>query len=121
MKTVCAVLVFVLADSASNVFFTRGMKQVGEVLAVSPREVARIAGRAISNRFVRLGILAAAISFFAFLGLLTWADLSFVQPTLAIGYVISVLGAKYILRENISSSRWLGISYICAGVALISM
>jgi transporter family protein len=121
MKTFAAILVFVLADSSSNIFFTKGMKQVGEVSTLRPRQLLAIGRRAFSNRPLHLGILSAAISFFTFLGLLTWADLSFVQPTLALGYVASVLGAKYILKERVNASRWLGTLCICAGVALISM
>ncbi len=68
-----------------------------------------------------LGILCMAVSFFLFLALLSGEDLSFVLPATALAYVMSVLGAMYILKETVSASRWIGTLIICAGVALITL
>jgi hypothetical protein len=34
--------------------------------------------------------------------------------------VVGTLGAKYILQEQISPSRWAGVLLVCAGVALVA-
>ncbi len=115
------VLSLVIADSAGNVLLTRGMKQVGEVHTFRARHLLQIARRALVNPWLGLGVLCMAVSFFLFLALLTREDLSFVLPATALAYVMSVLGARYILKETVSTSRWIGTLIICAGVALITL
>jgi len=115
------VLALVTADSAGNVLLTRGMKQVGEVHRLSIRHLLLIAKRGAVNPWLGLGILCMAVSFFLFLALLSGQDLSFVLPATALAYVMSVLGARYILKETVSASRWIGTLIICAGVALITL
>jgi drug/metabolite transporter (DMT)-like permease len=34
--------------------------------------------------------------------------------------VVGTLGAKYLLREQISATRWAGVLLVCAGVALVA-
>jgi len=115
------VLSLVTADSAGNVFLTRGMKQVGEIDAIGLRPLLSIARRGLVNPWLGLGILCMALSFFLFLVLLSGEDLSFVLPATSLAYVISVLGARYVLKETVSASRWIGTMIICAGVALITL
>jgi drug/metabolite transporter (DMT)-like permease len=115
------VLLLVTADSAGNIFLTRGMKQVGEIHTFGIRPLLRIARRGIVNPWLVLGVLCMAVSFFLFIALLSGEDLSFVLPATALAYVISVLGARYILKETVSASRWIGTLIICAGVALITL
>jgi drug/metabolite transporter (DMT)-like permease len=62
-----------------------------------------------------------ACSFFAFLAVLSWADLSFVLPATSLSFVITTLGAKFILKEEISRVRLAGTLLVCLGVALISL
>jgi transporter family protein len=121
MKIWYGVLFLILADSAGNIFLTRGMKQLGDVGALRPRELLRIARRAVVNPMLLLGIFCIAIAFFTFLGLLAGADLSFVLPATSLAYVVSVFGAKYFLKEDVTADRWIGTMLICLGVALISL
>src|SRR5262249_2419026 len=95
------VLSLVTADSAGNVLLTRGMKQVGEVHTLRPRHLLGIARRALVNPWIGMGVLCMAVSFFLFLSLLSGEDLSFVLPATALAYVMSVIGARYILKETV--------------------
>jgi len=51
--------------------------------------------------------------------LLSWAPLSVVIPATAFNYVVGTLGAKYILNEQVSRKRWMGVAMVCVGVALV--
>jgi len=121
MMTWMLVLALVTADSAGNVLLTRGMKQVGEINNFQTRHLLQTARRALVNPWLALGVSCMAVSFFLFLTLLSGEDLSFVLPATELAYVMSVLGAKYILKETVSASRWIGTLIICAGVALITL
>jgi len=121
MKTAVLIAMIVLADSAGDVFLTRGMKQVGEISTVNPRALLSIGRKVVSNKNFLSGIFFMAITFFSFLVVLSWADLSLVFPSKSLVYLTSTLGAKWILKEKISLQRWGGIVLVCMGVAMISL
>jgi transporter family protein len=121
MKTAIMITIIVLADSAGDVLLTRGMKQVGEISTIKLGALLSIARRVISNKNFLSGIFFIALTFFAFLTILSWADLSFVFPATSLVYVISTLGAKFILRERVTFRRWVGVLLVCVGVALTSL
>jgi uncharacterized membrane protein len=52
--------------------------------------------------------------------LLSRADLSYVLPVTAIGYVLNALAGRVVLAEQVSPARWAGTLLIVAGSALVS-
>ncbi len=121
MLTALMVLLVVFSNAAGDVFLTKGMKQVGDVSAVSRLEILRTIKRIAGNLNFILGVTCLAVSFFSFLTVLSWANLSFVVPATALVYVVTVLGAKFFLREQIDRMRWAGTFLVCFGVALICL
>jgi drug/metabolite transporter (DMT)-like permease len=121
MKTAAMIAIVVLASSGGDLLITSGMKQVGEISTLMPRALLSIARKGLTNRNFLLGVLMMTISFFAFLAVLSWADLSFVIPATSVGYVVSTVGAKFVLRERIDRLRWIGTILVCLGVALLSL
>jgi uncharacterized membrane protein len=51
--------------------------------------------------------------------LMSWADLSYILPITAIGYVLSAVAGKVFLDEQISMMRWSGTLLIVAGIVLV--
>ncbi|MBI3663472.1 MAG: bacteriohopanetetrol glucosamine biosynthesis glycosyltransferase HpnI [Acidobacteria bacterium] len=98
---------------------TRAMKRIGEVHVFSPRALLDVVVRAFRVGWMWLGILLMALSFYAFLALLSWNPVSFVIPALALNYAVGALGAKYLLREHVSGTRWVGVLLVCSGVTLV--
>lgn len=121
MMTALMIAIVVLGGSAGDVFITKGMKQIGEIATLHPGKLASIALRVVRNRNFLIGIFCMACSFFAFLAVLSWADLSFVLPATSLSFVITTLGAKLVLKEEISRLRLAGTVLVCLGVALISL
>jgi drug/metabolite transporter (DMT)-like permease len=115
------VAIIVLADSAGDVLLTRGMKQVGEVSTIRLGELVIIVRKVLSNKNFLAAIFFIAVTFFSFLTVLSWSDLSFVFPATSLVYVTGTLGAKFILKETVTLQRWVGILFVCLGVALISL
>jgi uncharacterized membrane protein len=61
------------------------------------------------------------IGFFAcYMSALSWADLTYVLPATSIGYVLLAFMAKFVLHENVTATRWLGIVLIAAGVGFVA-
>jgi len=79
-----------------------------------------------TQEMLRRGPLAVAvffmaISFFAFMKLLSLADLSFAVPVTAASVALETLLAKLVLREKVSALRWAGALAVACGVALLAM
>lgn len=120
MTGVLALLaVFICGTTAGEIAMTHGMKSAGEPARLRPKEVLAFLGRAVVNGWFWLGIPLMALSFYTLLVLLSWRPISFVIPASALSYVVGTLGAKYILREDVSPTRWVGVVFVCAGVALV--
>ena len=121
MKTAITLAIVILSGALGDVFIAKGMRQVGEISTVRLRALATIGTRVLCNGCFLLGLLCMAISFFAFLALLSWADLSFIVPATSLSFVVTTLGAKWFLQERINRLRWIGTLLVGLGVALLSL
>jgi len=43
-----------------------------------------------------------------------------IWPLTSLGFVLTALSAKFILREHVAGTRWIGVALIVAGAALVS-
>jgi len=121
MTKVLIVLVIALVfEAVGVVFLSRGLKQIGEVERVTVTEVIRIVRKGIVNPSILLGVLLETIFFGALLYLLSQRDVSLVWPLTALGFVLTAIAAKFILREEVSWLRWSGVILIVLGAALVS-
>jgi drug/metabolite transporter (DMT)-like permease len=119
-KTYVLLASMIFFSSLGNVLLSRGMKQTGEIVDFSPAALATTFVKVFTNGSIWLGILSLLVFFVSYLLVLSWADFSYVQPASAIGYaVVAVLG-YFVLGEFVSMTRWTGVLFICAGVALVS-
>ena len=102
--------------AGGDVSLARGMKAFGAVT------LDNLSGLflAILNPWVILGILMLILFFASYLSALSWADLTYVLPATALGYVLMALLGKFFLHENVTLWRWLGIALITAGVGFVA-
>jgi drug/metabolite transporter (DMT)-like permease len=118
-RTFLLLATMVIFSSIGNVLLSKGMKQVGEVDDFSPVALLGVFLRTFMNSSIWLGILSLLLFFVSYLLLLSWADLSYVQPASAIGYAVVALLGYLLLGESVSPTRWMGVLFICGGVALV--
>jgi drug/metabolite transporter (DMT)-like permease len=111
----------IFGSTGGEIAITHGMKATGEPKRLRPRELLQFLGRAICNGWFWAGVPLMALSFYALLVLLSWEPISFVIPASALSYVVGTLGAKYILREEVGTARWVGVVLVCLGVALVAL
>ena len=95
--------IVILSNVAGNLFLSLGLKSSAGVL--SP--------------LVALGVSLLILWTVSRMTLMSWADLSYILPVTAIGYVLSALAGKIFLAEHISLLRWSGTLLIVAGIALV--
>lgn len=119
MKVVVLLIFFICCSTGGEIAMTHGMKQVGEPKSFRPKALLRFLGQAVGSGWVWLALPMLAMSFYSLLVLLSWAPLSVVIPASAFNYVVGTFGAKYILKEQVSRQRWMGVVMVCLGVALV--
>ena len=72
------------------------------------------------NPSILTGVALETVFFGALLYLLSQRDVSLIWPLTALGFVLTALAAKFILREDIHWTRWVGVALIVMGAALVS-
>jgi drug/metabolite transporter (DMT)-like permease len=115
------IAVIVAATTVGEILQAAGMRKHGEIRDFRPNALGRAMAVLAKNRFVIGSVVAMAVSFFAYMGLLTIADLSFAVPATAVTYVLETVLAKYVLKEQVNWLRWAGASLVVFGVALVSL
>jgi drug/metabolite transporter (DMT)-like permease len=119
IRTGLMLVFFICCSTGGEIAMTYGMKQVGEPERLRPRALLRFIGRAMTNGWVWCALPLLGASFYSLLILLSWAPLSVVIPASAFNYVVGTFGAKYLLNEQISEKRWMGVVMVCVGVMLV--
>jgi drug/metabolite transporter (DMT)-like permease len=115
------IAVIVAATTAGEVLQAHAMRRHGEIHDFRPGAIGRAMAMLARNWAVIASVGAMAVSFFAYLGLLTISELSFAVPATAVTYVLETLLAKYILKEQVTRLRWAGAALVICGVALVSL
>ena len=108
-------LAVILLKPFSNLLLAWGTKALPQSLLTHPGLLAT----AILNPLILIGVAMQALWLLLRMRLLSIADLSFVLPVTAIGYVITTVLGWHFLHENVSTSRWLGTVLISLGTALV--
>lgn len=115
------IAVIVGATTVGEVLQALGMRRHGEIRDFRPGALGRAVAGLARNWMVAASVVAMAVSFFAYVGLLTVAELSFAVPATAVTYALETVLAKYVLKEQVSWVRWAGASLVVWGVALVSL
>jgi ceramide glucosyltransferase len=120
MKTFLLLCSLVVGSSLGEILSAKGMRKVGDV-SFRPRALIGALGRMFRSPYLFGGVACLAVAFFSFISLLSYSDLSFVAPLTAVTYITNTLGARFLLKERISKSRWIGTILVTIGVVVISL
>jgi len=110
------ILSVVIFGSIGDAFLARGMKQVG---AIDVHHLMQVF-TAVANPWVIMGIFSLLAFMASYMTALSFADLTYVLPATAIGYVNMALISRFWLHEHVSLTRWAGIVLIVTGVGLVA-
>jgi drug/metabolite transporter (DMT)-like permease len=113
-KTRLFLILVILSQPFGNLLLTMGMKH--RVLT-SPWDYLS----AIFSGYVAMGIVLLIVWLLSRMALLSWADLSYVLPLTAAGYIVTALIGRFLLHETVSVARWSGTLLIVGGTSLVGM
>ena len=109
----------VLSTVLADLLQSAEMKRHGEVDDFGLSGLARLLKQLARKKFLILAVFFMTVSFFAFLVLLSVAELSFAVPATAASVVLETILARVVLKENIGWRRWVGAGLIACGVWLV--
>ena len=115
-RTYALLLLFILVKQFGNLSMAWGMKHFPETVSLHPL----LYLRAMTNPYVVVGIAMLILSVLTRMALLSLADLSFILPLTAVGYVLSALMGKFLLGEEVTMARWVGVALVFLGSLLVS-
>jgi drug/metabolite transporter (DMT)-like permease len=107
-------LLVILLKPFSNLFLAWGMKGMAGGVSMNPL----FYFRAMFEPLVALGMLMQLFWLLFRMKLLSLADLSFVLPVTAAGYVITTFLGRIFLHEQVSTERWIAVLFISLGTAV---
>lgn len=106
----------ILFGVTGDSLLSHGMRLIGSI------SLGRLSGiiLVVLNPWIAAGILFLLGFFASYMVALSWADLTYVLPATSFGYILLTLIAKFVLHENVTWTRWLGILFISAGVGFVT-
>jgi uncharacterized membrane protein len=110
------VLLMLLLRPLANLSLAWGMKHSASLLSASVQSDLLI----VTNPFVLTGVLLLVLTLLIRVATLSVADLSFVLPLTAVGYVFSTVLGRFVLSESVTRTQWMGTVLICLGASLVT-
>lgn len=102
-------------NAVGNLALAWGLKRLPEAMGWNPGSYVR----AMFDPFVAGGIVLLICWMLARMTLMSWADLSFAMPLMAVGYVVATVLGKFVLHEIVTGRQWAGTLLIFTGIALV--
>jgi drug/metabolite transporter (DMT)-like permease len=117
LKNAVFVVLIVCGNTVGNLMLAISMIKMPDISSVP---LTTYFSTMVTNPFFLGGTSLSALSLLAQLTMYTWADLSYVLPVTASGYVVTVILGKYFLHEQISIFHWIGVVIISLGVFFVA-
>ena len=114
-RTLWLALLVILLNAAGNLSLTVGMRSVPDKMSANPIGYLH----AMVHPQVTLGIVLLILWLLTRMALFSWADLSFVVPVTAVGYILAALLGHFFLGERVTGANWLGTLLIFCGTAFV--
>jgi drug/metabolite transporter (DMT)-like permease len=119
-KLLIILFVALTFETTGVILLSKGLKALEGPKSYALGEIARLVGRAITDKNILLGVAFEAVFFIGLLVMMSNADVSFVWPLTSLTFVFSTIAAKFYLHEQIDPLRWAGVIFIVVGAGLIT-
>jgi uncharacterized membrane protein len=114
-RTLWLALLVILLNASGNLSLTLGMRKIPDKMSANPLAYLH----AMFHPFVAFGIVLLVLWLLTRMTLFSWADLSFVVPVTAVGYILAAVLGRFFLGETVTAANWLGTLLIFFGTAFV--
>ena len=112
-------LISVTFAIAGQLTLKSAMTDIGRIGQTELRSLGDTLTRAIKEPKLWGGLFLFGISALFWLVVLSRVNLSVAYPIVGISYIIIVAFAKFFLNEHVPPMRWVGVTVIAVGIAII--
>lgn len=120
MITAITFFLGIIMGALGAILMKVGASRIGHVEIHSIAQIFNYVIKLLTTFQSLAGITLYFLSAVVWSYLLTKLDISFVQPILALTYVITPILAIFILKEYVPAIRWVGILIIIIGVFIVA-
>lgn len=113
------ILICVCLNTLAQVMMKRGLQSLGP-LDITVWDFFPFVMKVLFNPLIIFGILSFVFSLIIWLSALSKLDLSQAYPMMSIGYILTALLGYFLLGEQLTATRIVGILIIMMGVFLVS-
>ena len=113
-------LLFILCDTATQIFFKKGATNLGEIPLDQISHVLIYVLNILTDVNIMTGLFFVLIAFFSWLAILSKVDLSKAQLINSLVYVTVPLASIFFLGETIHMTQMFGILLISIGALIAS-
>jgi len=114
-RTLWLALFVILLNASGNLSLALGMRSIPDKMSANPLDYIR----AMFHPLVALGIILLIFWLLTRMTLFSWADLSFVVPVTAVGYILAAFLGHFFLGETVTITKWIGTLLIFFGTAFV--
>lgn len=119
VKAILALSLALICAGIGNLLLSKGMQMVGSFDTSQGAILFPYFVSTFKNPWVVVGVLLEIVYFGLWLWVLSLAELSWALPMHAIEYIFVAILALFLLGEEISLERWIGIFLITVGVVFM--
>ena len=120
VETLFLFLLFILCDTATQIFLKKGATNLGEIPLDQLSLVILYILNILTNTNIIIGVVFVLIAFFSWLAILSKVDLSKAQLMNSLVYVTVPLASIFFLGETIHMTQIFGILLISVGALIAS-
>lgn len=114
-------LVSVLFATAGQLTLKAAMETIGRIGTAQVSDAGQTILRAVKEPLLWIGLILFGISAVFWLVVLSRVDLSLAYPFVGLSYVVIVALARFMFHEQVPALRWIGVTVIAVGIALIGL
>lgn len=119
--SVALLLVSVFFATAGQLTLKAAMESIGRIGTAQVSDAGQTIARAVKEPLLWVGLALFGISALFWLVVLSRVELSLAYPFVGISYVVVVALARFFFHEQVPPLRWVGVSVIAVGIALIGI
>lgn len=106
---------------AGQLMLKSAMNAIGRIGSAEVSAPGQTIGRAVQEPRLWIGLTLFGISALFWLVVLSRVPLSVAYPLVGISYILIVAFARLFLGEHVPPLRWVGVSIVAVGIAIVGL
>ena len=119
--SVALLIVSVIFAIAGQLTLKSAMTEIGRIGSQEISNAGQTLKRAAATPKLWVGLFLFGVSALFWLVVLSRVPLSVAYPFVGISYILIVAFARYFLHEHVPPLRWLGVTVVALGIAIVGL